>query len=112
MESGSHSRFGKILPLLSVATVIVVVIVGALWATQNASHDSENAVSAEVTRSERPEARPTAIPQPTPTPAIITPAGTQSAPELQGIVQWLNSEPLTMEAQQGKVVLIDFWTYS
>ncbi len=111
MESGSHSRFGKILPLLSVAAVMVM-IVGALWATQNASHDLKNTVSAEVTRSERLEARPTATPQPTPTPAIITPAGTQSAPELQGIVQWLNSEPLTMEAQEGKVVLIDFWTYS
>ncbi len=106
-----HSRFGKILPLVSAAAVMVV-IVAALWATQNASHDSENTVSAEVTRSERLEARPTATPQPAPTPAIVTPAGTQSAPELRGIVQWLNSEPLTLEAQQGKVVLIDFWTYS
>ena len=34
------------------------------------------------------------------------------APEFQGIVNWINSEPLTMEALQGKVVLIDFWTYT
>ena len=25
---------------------------------------------------------------------------------------WLNSEPLTAEALHGRVVLIDFWTYS
>ena len=33
------------------------------------------------------------------------------APEIQS-VQWLNSEPLTMEGLRGKVVLVDFWTYS
>ncbi|MBA8841394.1 cytochrome c biogenesis protein DipZ [Ochrobactrum sp. RH2CCR150] len=34
------------------------------------------------------------------------------APSLNGAVDWLNSEPLTMEQLRGKVVLIDFWTYS
>lgn len=34
------------------------------------------------------------------------------APEFTGISQWLNSEPLKMEALKGKVVLVDFWTYS
>jgi len=34
------------------------------------------------------------------------------APELSGITAWLNSEPLTLEKLKGKVVLIDFWTYS
>ena len=34
------------------------------------------------------------------------------APDLTGAVQWLNSEPLTMEALKGKVVMVDFWTYS
>jgi cytochrome c biogenesis protein CcdA/thiol-disulfide isomerase/thioredoxin len=33
-------------------------------------------------------------------------------PALAGAVQWLNSPPLTMEALKGKVVLVDFWTYS
>jgi cytochrome c biogenesis protein CcdA/thiol-disulfide isomerase/thioredoxin len=33
-------------------------------------------------------------------------------PSLSGAVQWLNSPPLTAEALQGKVVVIDFWTYS
>jgi len=33
-------------------------------------------------------------------------------PPLDGAVQWLNSPPLTREALRGKVVVIDFWTYS
>ncbi|HYM44343.1 MAG TPA: cytochrome c biogenesis protein DipZ [Steroidobacteraceae bacterium] len=33
-------------------------------------------------------------------------------PALAGAVAWLNSPPLTRAALRGKVVLIDFWTYS
>ncbi|GAB7543172.1 cytochrome c biogenesis protein DipZ [Cupriavidus sp. CuC1] len=33
-------------------------------------------------------------------------------PGLGGAVEWLNSPPLTAEALRGKVVLVDFWTYS
>jgi cytochrome c biogenesis protein CcdA/thiol-disulfide isomerase/thioredoxin len=33
-------------------------------------------------------------------------------PALDGAVSWLNSPPLTREALKGKVVLVDFWTYS
>lgn len=33
-------------------------------------------------------------------------------PALDGAVQWLNSPPLSAEALKGKVVLVDFWTYS
>jgi cytochrome c biogenesis protein CcdA/thiol-disulfide isomerase/thioredoxin len=35
-----------------------------------------------------------------------------TAPEIRGIAQWLNSEPLTLRRLRGRVVLIDFWTYS
>jgi cytochrome c biogenesis protein CcdA/thiol-disulfide isomerase/thioredoxin len=34
------------------------------------------------------------------------------APDFTGIESWLNSEPLTLTALRGNVVLIDFWTYS
>ncbi|MBI1301899.1 MAG: redoxin domain-containing protein [Alphaproteobacteria bacterium] len=34
------------------------------------------------------------------------------APEFTGIQQWLNTNPLIMQELKGKVVLIDFWTYS
>ncbi len=35
-----------------------------------------------------------------------------AAPEFTGIAGWLNSQPLTMASLKGKVVLVDFWTYS
>jgi cytochrome c biogenesis protein CcdA/thiol-disulfide isomerase/thioredoxin len=33
-------------------------------------------------------------------------------PELSGAVAWLNSQPLTRDQLRGKVIVIDFWTYS
>src|ERR1700712_1483107 len=35
-----------------------------------------------------------------------------SAPEFSDINQWINSSPQTIKASKGKVVLVDFWTYS
>jgi len=34
------------------------------------------------------------------------------APDFHGIARWLNSKPLTLQELRGRVVLIDFWTYS
>jgi thiol-disulfide isomerase/thioredoxin len=45
-------------------------------------------------------------------------AGTESLPfegrlaDFDGTAGWLNSEPLTAEGLRGKVVLVDFWTYT
>src|SRR5690348_14108979 len=33
-------------------------------------------------------------------------------PSLGGAIEWLNTPPLTMTQLHGKVVLVDFWTYS
>lgn len=44
--------------------------------------------------------------QPSSLPKIIR------APELTGLGPWHNAEPLTMAGLKGKVVLVDFWTYS
>ena len=46
-----------------------------------------------------------------------TPAAVQlpiegELPSLGGATEWLNSQPLTAAGLRGKVVLIDFWTYS
>jgi cytochrome c biogenesis protein CcdA/thiol-disulfide isomerase/thioredoxin len=35
-----------------------------------------------------------------------------AAPELAGTGRWFNSPPLTLRGLRGKVVLIDFWTYT
>jgi thiol-disulfide isomerase/thioredoxin len=47
----------------------------------------------------------------------LTSAGAEAsiaapAPEVRGIVDWINSKPLTLRELRGKVVLVDFWTYS
>ena len=34
------------------------------------------------------------------------------APDFTGITNWINSDPLTMSELRGKVVVVDFWTYS
>jgi cytochrome c biogenesis protein CcdA/thiol-disulfide isomerase/thioredoxin len=39
-------------------------------------------------------------------------ANARRAPEIRGIAEWINSEPTTLRQLRGKVVLIDFWTYS
>ena len=33
-------------------------------------------------------------------------------PSLMGATEWLNSPPLTADGLKGKIVLVDFWTYS
>ncbi len=43
------------------------------------------------------------------------PSGLQDAgpaPELRDTQKWFNSKPLTLESLRGRVVLIDFWTYT
>ncbi|HEX4774084.1 MAG TPA: redoxin family protein [Candidatus Saccharimonadales bacterium] len=35
-----------------------------------------------------------------------------AAPELQGLTNWINSPPLSLQQLHGKVVLVDFWTFS
>jgi thiol-disulfide isomerase/thioredoxin len=69
---------------------------------------------------ERPaiETQSVAQEQATPTsppPAVVTTARTGDEPvaaELTKIAGWINSEPFTIESQRGKVVLVDFWTYT
>ena len=34
------------------------------------------------------------------------------APELTGLHSWIGSDPVTLASLQGKIILIDFWTYS
>lgn len=36
----------------------------------------------------------------------------EAAPEFTGTGQWFNSPPLTMDGLRGKVVLVEFWTYT
>lgn len=53
-----------------------------------------------------------AVAQASPFSFLSAPSTPQVAPEFTGIEKWLNSEPLSMQKLRGKVVLVDFWTYT
>ena len=61
-----------------------------------------------------PAAIPTAMPSPAASPesAADIEASEATTPEFTGISGWINSEPLKMADLLGKVVLVDFWTYT
>jgi thiol-disulfide isomerase/thioredoxin len=47
-----------------------------------------------------------------PAASLVDNGNRTAAPEFTGIDKWLNSDPLTMQQLRGKVVLVDFWTYT
>ena len=91
---------------LTAAVLLLAAVAAILWLSQPAANPDDVAAPA--------EARQTAMlePPPSTTPALVTPPGTQPAPEFRGITAWLNSEPLAMADLRGQVVLVDIWTYS
>jgi thiol-disulfide isomerase/thioredoxin len=81
-------------------------------ASSTESSVSMKAASAAPAPTERPDMT-------SPAPAMMMAAqgrGTAAAegtmPQLDGAIQWLNGPPLTRDGLRGKVVMIDFWTYS
>ena len=46
----------------------------------------------------------------TPRPQVV--ADGPAAPQLVGISGWINTEPFNLDELRGKVVLVDFWTYT
>ena len=84
-------------------------------APTNSPPAGEPAAPAAVKPTATPAADPTAPPAATVIPTI-RPPDPESAPppaaELAGIAAWINSDPLTLQQLRGKVVLIDFWTYT
>ena len=93
-------------------------VLGALVVTYLTVACSPEPAAATLTPTPLPTATPTPLPPPTPElPSFELSGNTggkigDSASEFTGIEQWLNSEPLTMEELRGKVVLVDFWTYT
>ena len=103
----------------AVAVVTGAGVFGILRATQvavpvsNGAAGNSGSLGLESSAGAMPDLpSPVATLETTPIPEIVTPPGTEMAPDLLGIVRWLNSEPISLEEQRGKVVLIDFWTYS
>ena len=118
-------------PTVAVPTATPNPTVPDPTATTPPTETSEPTTRPEPSATPEPTAAPEATEIPTATPNPLSPrerAGVRAsttpcqappggelgncAPEFAGTQQWINSEPLTIESLRGKVVLIDFWTYS
>jgi methionine-R-sulfoxide reductase len=93
-----------------VVSVVVFTVVGRTVnrnSTRAAAHANFEAVDA-------PEAGETAgadVPADT-RDVFISAKNARQAPALVENVPWINSDPLTLEGLRGRVVLVDFWTFS
>ena len=88
---------------LGVAVVAGVVIIALGWDTRFLSQFTFlNTASAEQKLIAQLDKKP----------STTLVAETPFMPPLGGATQWLNSAPLNSENLRGKVVLVDFWTYS
>ena len=61
--------------------------------------------------SQLPAATPSSDSTSTPSLKVGGRVGNQAA-EVEGIIAWVNNEPLTIQELRGRVVLVDFWTYT
>jgi cytochrome c biogenesis protein CcdA/thiol-disulfide isomerase/thioredoxin len=98
---------------LGVAVIVGVVAIALGWDTNlltkfsfvNTAKAEEHLVSA--LGADKPALVPVSAAEP-----VLVLADEGPMPELSGAVGWLNSPPLTTKSLRGKVVVIDFWTYS
>src|ERR1700678_3006847 len=98
---------------LGVAVIVGVVAIALGWDTNlltkfsfvNTAKAEEHLVK--VLGAHKPALVPVSAAEPVP---VLADEGPM--PELSGAVGWLNSPPLTTKSLRGKVVVIDFWTYS
>jgi len=106
----THSWFRRIVGLLFIATGLVIItgheVSVETWVANHLPFDEtkiERILLAKQTKSSvlsRLTNDSVLNVQPTP------------APEFAGLTNWINSKPLTVHQLRGKVVLVDFWTYS
>jgi cytochrome c biogenesis protein CcdA/thiol-disulfide isomerase/thioredoxin len=100
---------------LGVAVLVGVVAIALGWDTgilRRLSLSSTSGIEQELLDRFRPVAYAKASESTAETPAAVTLGNEGPFPSLDGAVKWLNSPPLTRKELKGKVVLIDFWTYS
>jgi len=110
---------------LGVAVLAGVAAIAFGWDTgllTRLSYASTNRLEQSLIDTVRPQtggAMPPAMrPEPAMNGAMMTSAASAGPPvegqmpPLTGAVAWINSAPLSAEALRGRVVLVDFWTYS
>ena len=100
---------------LGVAVLVGVVAIALGWDTgilRRLSLSSTSGVEQKLLDRFHPVAYAKANEVAAAQPAMVELGHEGPFPSLDGAVKWLNSSPLTREQLKGKVVLIDFWTYS
>ena len=122
MRDNRAMRYGRVFILAA------AVMAGALLAVSCGSEPAPLVVPT-ATQGPAPTPVPPTVPPPTPTveptavPTVevveepedlVLPVISEKQYELIGTQEWINSDPLTLEglADEGKVVLVDFWTYT
>lgn len=116
---------------LGVAVLIAVVAIAFGWdrgvltrlSNEGTGRVEQSLITRVTSRSPATAGGARAVSEPTPAVAAagnrsVSPAALQQLPiegqlpSLAGATSWLNSAPLTRDALRGKVVVVDFWTYS
>ena len=106
---------------LGVAVLLAVLGIALGWDSSILTRLSESGTNrwehslldrAGVVDRQRPEASSAAMASSAVTAAQTALPVEGNLPSLDGATGWLNSPPLTAESLRGKVVLVDFWTYS
>lgn len=82
------------------------------WTARLSALEGEAALTSQPVDARNTPATPAPGAQPAPPAFTASLPVLGKAPELEGIDHWINSPPLTLAGLRGKVVLIDFWTYS
>jgi cytochrome c biogenesis protein CcdA/thiol-disulfide isomerase/thioredoxin len=101
----------------TLVTTWATSLVPAKWTAQLSGFESSPLVSQKLSQLTQATRMPDPLPNIgiSPQADMVKPSKLPDlgpAPEITGIARWVNSEPLTLQELRGKVVLVDFWTYS
>ena len=122
MRDNRVMRYGRVL-------ILAAAVMAAALLAVSCGAESAPLVVPTATQGPSPTPVPPTEPPPTPTVApaatptvevveepedLVLPVISEKQHELIGTQEWINSDPLTLEglADEGKVVLVDFWTYT
>ena len=122
MRDNRAMRNGRVVILAAavMAAALLAVSCGAESAPLVVSTATQGPAPTSVPPTEPPPP-PTVEPTAVPTEEVVEepedlvlPVISEKQYELIGTQEWINSDPLTLEglADEGKVVLVDFWTYT
>ena len=122
MRDNRAMRYGRVV-------ILAAAVMAAALLAVSCGAESAPLVVPTATQGPAPTSVPPTEPPPTPTVApaatptvevveepedLVLPVISEKQHELIGTQEWINSDPLTLEglADEGKVVLVDFWTYT